>query len=91
MNDSTDLIGSESSRATALYKTLYDGLPEHRSQSNEGVLDCRKLGADLGISDKAIYRWFDRHSVPPKQVRPLIALPGSTLDLEDLLAFVLDA
>lgn len=90
MDDHTDLVGGENSRATQLYKLLHEGLPEHRSHTNEGVLDCRKLGDDLGISDKAIYRWFDRQSVPPKKVKALMALPGSTLTMDALLAFVLD-
>lgn len=85
-----DLIGGEGSRATPLYRVLYEGLPAHRSLTNEGVLDVRKLGDDLEISDKAIYRWFDRQSVPPKKVKPLLALPGSTLTMDALLAFVLE-
>jgi hypothetical protein len=85
-----DLIGGEGSRATPLYRLLYEGLPEHRSQTNTGVLDVRKLGNDLEISDKAIYRWFDRQAVPPKKVKPLMALPGSTLDMDALLVFVLE-
>ncbi|MFC3724467.1 hypothetical protein [Neoaquamicrobium sediminum] len=90
MGDNSDLVGGETSRSTPLYKVLHDGLPAHRSQTNEGVLDCRKLGDDLGISDKAIYRWFDRQSVPPKKVKPLMGLPGSTLTMDALLAFVLE-
>lgn len=88
MTREDDLLSMGNARDSKLYALFLKNLPSHQSEHFPNVLNCNKLGNDLGISDKAIYRWFDNEYVPGRRVRALINLEGSTLTAEKLLPFL---
>ncbi|HEU02595.1 hypothetical protein LCGC14_0187730 [marine sediment metagenome] len=75
-------------RDSKLYKLFFSHLPNHHSEKNSQVLDCVKIGEDIGITNKAVYKWFVDDIVPGRRVKELIDLDGSTLTAEMLLPFL---
>jgi len=85
-----DLIGGASIHDTPLYRALYRGLPNHRSERFPTQLDCYKIARELNISHQAVYKWLGSGELPAKRVKQLIALDGSTLRANHLIQFVTD-
>ena len=86
--DHDDLVGNADDTASDLKKTLYEHLPEHRTE--KGELDTAKIARDMDMSRWGVDLWFKRKNLPPKRFKDLMNLPGSTLTEEVLLPFLFD-
>lgn len=75
-------------RNTPLYVTLWRGLPPFRSRKKAGALDVRALASSIGAAYQTIYMWFSNEMLPPRRMKTLIELEGSTLTAEELMKFV---
>lgn len=47
-----------------------------------------RLAEALGISHQYVYRWIETKKVPPKFVKKMVELPGSTVSVEEFHPYV---
>lgn len=83
-NNDEDVIGGYDFHRTATYKLLLQNLPKYKK--TRFTFNVKALANDLGISDKAIYIWFEKDKVPPSQFKKLLEIEGSTLTTEQLVS-----
>lgn len=69
-----------------LWDLLFAKFPEHRTV--QGILDVRRLAADIGRSHTALYRVVNKNQLNPPQAVALIELSKGRLTHEDLKPFV---
>lgn len=77
----------------SLTETLIKHLPNHTTRTgideeNPLRLNVSKISYELGITDKAIYKWLSIGFVPAGKIKKLIEIEGSTLTYEALSAHI---
>ena len=89
MRRESELLALGNARDSKVYRLFLRYLPKHQSPHFDCVLDVSKIAEDIGISDKAIYRWFNDDYIPGGRVYTLINLKGSKLTAEMLLPYTI--
>jgi hypothetical protein len=84
MSTEDDVIGGYNFRHSKTYKLLLNNLPKYKQ--TRFTFNVKTLANDLGISDKAIYIWFNKDKIPSTQFSKLLELENSTLTAEQLVS-----
>lgn len=58
-----------------LHDMLFTGLPDYRGKRG---FNARKLAKDMQVSYQAIYKWFERETIPANRVQRVIELSESS-------------